>query len=159
MLFVTQHPVRRHCTIIIRRAHTPSCVASQNLWCQNQPALVARKRKWDLFLKSTVCRVVRWKLTDVSEEHSLHLQGRRLSRTRNQCESMWQAEQPASRNFGLYRKKQERNGRVELSSRWLTRRTEWNRQHPLGVTRPPSEPVGDKNRISGWPLRGAVLLV
>jgi hypothetical protein len=37
-----------------------------------------------------------------------------------------------------------------------------NREHPLALTRPPSESVGavgDKNRISGWPLKGTVLLV
>jgi hypothetical protein len=36
---------------------------------------------------------------------------------------------------------------VELSSGWLARKTEWNRQHPLALT---SEPIGDKNQSLGW---------
>jgi hypothetical protein len=36
---------------------------------------------------------------------------------------------------------------------WLARRTEWNLQHPLAFSQQPSEPIGDKNRVSGWPLK------
>jgi hypothetical protein len=64
--------------------------------------------------------------------YCLHLQGRRISRARNQRESRWQAEQSVSRNFGLYRK-QEGSGRVELSSGWHARRTKWNCQTPIGA--------------------------
>jgi hypothetical protein len=92
------------------------------------------------------------------ETFRLHFQGRRISRTRNQHESSWQAKQAASRNFGLYRK-QERNGIVELNSRSHARRAVWNRPHPLAVTRPPIEPMGDKNGSSVWPWKRAGLLV
>jgi hypothetical protein len=90
--------------------------------------------------------------------YRLHLQGQRISRAKSQSESKWQAEQSACLNFGLCRK-QERNGRAELGFCWFARRTEWNRQHSLALTRTPTEPIGDKKRIAGWSLKGAILLV
>jgi hypothetical protein len=50
----------------------------------------------------------------------LHLQGRRISRARNQREIRWQAEQSACRNFRLYRK-QKGNGYPVLVSYWFAR--------------------------------------
>jgi hypothetical protein len=55
--------------------------------------------------------------------YRLHLQGRRISGARNQCESMWQEQQSASGNFGLYRK-QGRKGRQKVSYRRIARRTD-----------------------------------
>jgi hypothetical protein len=81
----------------------------------------------------------------------LHLQGRRISQARNQRESRWQAEQSACRNFGLYRK-QERNGRQLVKSRWLARRAEWT----ASIHWPSGEPIGDKNRINSMALKRAV---
>jgi hypothetical protein len=60
-------------------------------------------------LKSTVF----WDITPCSPfnvnrrfggTYRLQLQGRRIGRARYQCESRWQAEQSANRNFELYRK-------------------------------------------------------
>jgi hypothetical protein len=64
----------------------------------------------------------------------LHLQGQRISQAKKQCESRWQAKKPACRNFELYRK-QEGNGRQQVSSCWLACMIEWTaRTHWLSET-------------------------
>jgi hypothetical protein len=68
----------------------------------------------------------------------------------------WQEEQLDSRNILLQvYKKQEGNGRVDLSSNRPAREAEWNR---WALTRP-SEPIGGKKRSLRWPWKGAVWLV
>jgi hypothetical protein len=54
------------------------------------------------------------KVSLVCWKPSLHNQGGRINQTRNQCER-WQADQSASRNFGLCRKK-EGHRRQQVSS-------------------------------------------
>jgi hypothetical protein len=62
----------------------------------------------------------------------LYLQGSRISRARNQHESRWQTVQLACRNFGLCRK-QEGNGRQQVSTHWLSHTTEGtNRRQEQG---------------------------
>lgn len=100
----------------------PFCILSPNLGPQNS--------------MKEEC-VIHWKSTEVSEEHHLHLWSRWISRPRYEHESRCQAEQPARQNFELYRK-QERNGKMELSSHGLVHRIEWN---PLAFTQPWSEPI------------------
>jgi hypothetical protein len=65
--------------------------------------------------------------------YRLHLQGRRISRARNQRQSTWQAQQSASRNFELYRKRG-RKIRQQVSYLWIARRTdETATEYPLFV--------------------------
>jgi hypothetical protein len=71
----------------------------------------------------------------------LHLQGR-ISRVGNQCESRWQSEQSACRNYQL-RKRKERNRRYKFSSYWLARGTWWaatSASGPHTRRREPTEP-------------------
>jgi hypothetical protein len=83
--------------------------------------------------------------------YCLHLQGRRIRRIWNQRESRWQAKQlPALPKFGI---KKEVGGKLKTTSPVGSPIGHNAPPLPIGSHTQPSEPIGDKNRITCLALK------